>query len=66
MAFGLLSHDFFVGAPNFVGVPVALLQLVLHYKYRKRGIILEEPENWDPEKNAEKTKQLQQLQPVID
>uniref|UniRef100_A0A2P2QLQ6 Bidirectional sugar transporter SWEET n=1 Tax=Rhizophora mucronata TaxID=61149 RepID=A0A2P2QLQ6_RHIMU len=66
MAFGLMGKDFVVAAPNFVGAPLSFLQLALYVRYRKRGVVLEEPMNWDPEKNAETTKQLQQLQPVTD
>lgn len=45
-------------SPNLVGCPLGILQLVLYCKYRKKGII-EEPMKWDPEKNDDKTKQLQ-------
>ncbi|KAF5442231.1 hypothetical protein F2P56_034916 [Juglans regia] len=58
MAYGLLSHDLFLAAPNLVGSPLGILQLMLYCKYRKRGI-MEEPNKWDLEKNDERSKQLQ-------
>ncbi|XP_059434529.1 bidirectional sugar transporter SWEET3 [Corylus avellana] len=58
MAYGVLSHDLFLAAPNLVGCPLGILQLMLYCKYRKRGII-KEPSKWDLEKNDEKSKQLQ-------
>ncbi|KAA8533641.1 hypothetical protein F0562_030925 [Nyssa sinensis] len=60
MAYGLLSHDLFLAAPNLVGSPLSILQLVLYCKYRKREI-MEEPHKWDMEKNGEKSKQQLQL-----
>ncbi|KAF5442232.1 hypothetical protein F2P56_034916 [Juglans regia] len=47
-----------VVAPNLVGSPLGILQLMLYCKYRKRGI-MEEPNKWDLEKNDERSKQLQ-------
>ncbi|KAF5451104.1 hypothetical protein F2P56_031400 [Juglans regia] len=47
-----------VVAPNLVGCPLSILQLMLYCKYRKRGIV-EEPNKWDLEKNDEKSKHLQ-------
>ncbi|KAK7858369.1 bidirectional sugar transporter sweet3, partial [Quercus suber] len=38
MAYGLLSHDLFLAAPNLLGCPSGFLQLVLYFKYRKREI----------------------------
>ncbi|KAF5451105.1 hypothetical protein F2P56_031400 [Juglans regia] len=58
MAYGLLGHDLFLAAPNLVGCPLSILQLMLYCKYRKRGIV-EEPNKWDLEKNDEKSKHLQ-------
>ncbi|XP_041015642.1 bidirectional sugar transporter SWEET3-like [Juglans microcarpa x Juglans regia] len=58
MAYGLLSHDLFLAAPNLVGSPLGILQLMLYCKYRKRGI-MEEPNKLDLEKNDERSKQLQ-------
>ncbi|XP_062154259.1 bidirectional sugar transporter SWEET3 isoform X1 [Alnus glutinosa] len=58
MTYGILSHDLFLAAPNLVGSPLGILQLMLYCKYRKRGII-EEPNKWDTEKNDEKSKHLQ-------
>ncbi|KAJ4825509.1 hypothetical protein Tsubulata_050117 [Turnera subulata] len=60
MAYGLLSHDLFLAAPNLVGTPLGILQLVLYFKYRKTGIV-EEPIKWDLEKNDDKAKQLQTI-----
>ncbi|PON50103.1 SWEET sugar transporter [Parasponia andersonii] len=62
LAYGLLSRDLFLASPNLVGCPLGILQLVLYCNYRKKGII-EEPMKWDPEKNDDKT---EQLQPVDD
>ncbi|KAJ8747877.1 hypothetical protein K2173_013045 [Erythroxylum novogranatense] len=59
MIFGLLSQDMFIASPNFVGSPLAILQLLLYFMYRKRGI-MEEPKTWDLEKNKV------QLHPVVD
>ncbi|XP_021291822.1 bidirectional sugar transporter SWEET3 [Herrania umbratica] len=59
LAYGLLSHDLLLASPNLVGCPIGVLQLVLHCKYRKRGI-MEEPSKWDLEQNSqEKPKQMQ-------
>ncbi|KAG6656021.1 bidirectional sugar transporter SWEET3 [Carya illinoinensis] len=58
MAYGLLGHDLFLAAPNLVGCPLGILQLILYCKYRKRGI-MEEPNKWDLENNDEKSKHLQ-------
>uniref|UniRef100_A0A2N9EMR1 Bidirectional sugar transporter SWEET n=1 Tax=Fagus sylvatica TaxID=28930 RepID=A0A2N9EMR1_FAGSY len=57
MAYGLLSHDLFLAAPNLLGSPLGFFQLLLYCKYRKRGIA-EEPKKMDLEKNDEKSKQL--------
>lgn len=38
-------------SPNLVGLPLGILQLGLYCKYRKRGIIEEEPSKWDLEHN---------------
>ncbi|KAF9597000.1 hypothetical protein IFM89_014714, partial [Coptis chinensis] len=35
MAYGLLSYDVLLASPNFLGVPLGILQLVVYYKYRK-------------------------------
>ncbi|KAI8564972.1 hypothetical protein RHMOL_Rhmol03G0224500 [Rhododendron molle] len=56
LAYGLLSHDIVLASPNFVGSPSGILQLVLYFMYRKKGII-EEPHKPDIEKNGEKIKQ---------
>lgn len=44
-------------APNLVGSPLGILQLVLYCKYRKRGGVVEEPSNWDEEKITTNTDQ---------
>ncbi|XP_058206113.1 bidirectional sugar transporter SWEET3 isoform X2 [Rhododendron vialii] len=56
LAYGLLSHDIVLASPNFVGTPSGILQLVLYFMYRKKGI-MEEPHKPDIEKNGEKIKQ---------
>ncbi|GMY07404.1 bidirectional sugar transporter SWEET3 [Fagus crenata] len=53
MAYGLLSHDLLLAAPNLLGSPLGFFQLLLYCKYRKRGIA-EEPKKMDLEKNDEK------------
>ncbi|WCJ36796.1 Bidirectional sugar transporter SWEET3 [Euphorbia peplus] len=58
LAYGLLSHDLFIASPNFVGVPLGILQLLLYFKYKNKGVT-EEPKKWDVEKNEEKSKQMQ-------
>ncbi|KAB1204988.1 Bidirectional sugar transporter SWEET3 [Morella rubra] len=57
MTYGLLSHDPFLTTPNLVGCPLSILQLMLHCKYRKRGVIKEEQDKRDLEKNFTKSKQ---------
>ncbi|XP_065868525.1 bidirectional sugar transporter SWEET3 [Euphorbia lathyris] len=59
LAYGLLSHDLFIASPNFVGVPLGILQLLLYCKYRNNRGVIEEPKKWDVEKSKEKSKQLQ-------
>ncbi|PPD71122.1 hypothetical protein GOBAR_DD31995 [Gossypium barbadense] len=61
LAYGLLSHDLLLASPNLVGLPLGILQLGLYCKYRKRGIIEEEPSKWDLEHNnlQEKPKHIQ-------
>jgi len=42
-------------APNFLGTPMAILQLILYYVYKnKKKGTCEEPNNVDLEKNGEK------------
>ncbi|KAH7854419.1 hypothetical protein Vadar_013561 [Vaccinium darrowii] len=55
-AYGLLSHDIVLASPNLVGIPSGILQLVLYFMYRKKGI-MEEPHKQDIEKNGEKAEQ---------
>ncbi|KAH7854305.1 hypothetical protein Vadar_012263 [Vaccinium darrowii] len=45
-----------VMSPNFVGTPLGILQLVLYFMYRKKGI-MNEPHKPDIEKNGEKAEQ---------
>ncbi|KAH7856140.1 hypothetical protein Vadar_033179 [Vaccinium darrowii] len=59
-AYGLLSHDIVLASPNFVGTASGILQLVLYFRYRNKGIT-EEPHKSDTEKNGEKTNQQLQL-----
>ncbi|KAK4838246.1 hypothetical protein QYF36_012283 [Acer negundo] len=47
----------FVSA-NMASTPLGLLQLIIYFIYRKKGI-MEEPNKWDIEQNEEKSKQLQ-------
>ncbi|KAF7816721.1 bidirectional sugar transporter SWEET3 [Senna tora] len=49
MTYGLLIRDIFVAGPSVIGVPLAILQLVLHCKYWK-GRVMEEPNKGDLEK----------------
>ncbi|KMT16077.1 hypothetical protein BVRB_3g052450 [Beta vulgaris subsp. vulgaris] len=58
--YGGLSHDFFIMSPNFVGILLGILQLMVYWKYKERAI-LEDTNKWDLEKNKEKPKQVQQL-----
>ncbi|XP_057451092.1 bidirectional sugar transporter SWEET3-like [Lotus japonicus] len=54
LTYGILIRDIFVAGPSVVGVPLAILQIVLHCKYRKRSVA-EEPNKRDMEKgNLEK------------
>ncbi|KAB1204986.1 Bidirectional sugar transporter SWEET3 [Morella rubra] len=57
MTYGLLSHDPFLTTPSLVGCPLSILQLMLYCKYRKRGVLMEEPDKKDLEKNFRKSKQ---------
>lgn len=56
MAYGLLSHDIVLASPNLIGIPSGILQLVLYFMYRKKGI-MEEPHKLVVEKNDEKGEQ---------
>ncbi|CAO2199592.1 unnamed protein product [Urochloa humidicola] len=35
MIYGLLGRDLFIASPNFIGVPMGILQLVLYCIYRR-------------------------------
>ncbi|KAK9994705.1 hypothetical protein SO802_024408 [Lithocarpus litseifolius] len=50
MAYGLVSNELFLAAPNLLGSPLGFLQLVLYFKYRKGGVV-EESKKWDLEKD---------------
>ncbi|CAL5206582.1 unnamed protein product [Lathyrus oleraceus] len=47
LIYGLLIRDIFVAGPNVIGTPLGILQLVLHCKYWKREVIIEEPNKVD-------------------
>ncbi|KAI5394285.1 hypothetical protein KIW84_061105 [Lathyrus oleraceus] len=47
LTYGLLIRDIFVAGPNVIGTPLGILQLVLHCKYWKREVIIEEPNKVD-------------------
>ncbi|KAE9603988.1 hypothetical protein Lal_00002396 [Lupinus albus] len=49
LTYGVLIHDIFVGGPSVVGIPLSILQLALHCKYRKRSVV-EESNKEDMEK----------------
>ncbi|KAF7147978.1 hypothetical protein RHSIM_Rhsim03G0199300 [Rhododendron simsii] len=52
----MYSSPLVVMSPNFVGTPSGILQLVLYFMYRNKGIMVE-PHKPDIEKNGEKIKQ---------
>lgn len=41
-------------APNFLGVPLGVLQLILYCMYKNKKVAYEEPKHADVEKNGEK------------
>lgn len=56
-------------SPNLVGSPLGILQLVLYCKYRKRGGVMEDPNNRDEEKsvtNADDGKLKQSDEMLVD
>ncbi|ERN08935.1 hypothetical protein AMTR_s00015p00257420, partial [Amborella trichopoda] len=53
MTYGLLGHDIILAAPNFVGCPLALLQLVIYFIYRKNKGNMVESQVSDVEKKAD-------------
>ncbi|XP_078175222.1 nodulin MtN3 family protein isoform X2 [Carex rostrata] len=55
--YGLLGHDIFLAAPNFIGSPMGILQLVLYFIYRN-GSKSQEPLKMDLEKNGVKSHQV--------
>ncbi|XP_020096876.1 bidirectional sugar transporter SWEET3b isoform X1 [Ananas comosus] len=60
LAYGLLGRDLFLAAPNFLGSPVGLLQLILYFIYRKNKAAPEELHEIDLNKNDLKTVPKQQ------
>ncbi|XP_020527912.1 bidirectional sugar transporter SWEET3b isoform X2 [Amborella trichopoda] len=52
MAYGFLGNDLFIASPNFVGVPMAFLQLVVYYTYRKKKEKAREYEEADVEQKV--------------
>ncbi|KAJ8752976.1 hypothetical protein K2173_008711 [Erythroxylum novogranatense] len=58
--FGLMNLDFFLASPGIIGCILGIIQLGLYFSYCKRDI-KEEPNNWDIEKNEDKTKVEMQL-----
>ncbi|ONK81194.1 uncharacterized protein A4U43_C01F26330 [Asparagus officinalis] len=54
MLYGLLGHEFFIAAPNFVGTPLGILQLVLYCIYNNKKETYDESKNTELEKNEEK------------
>ncbi|XP_010915676.1 bidirectional sugar transporter SWEET3b isoform X1 [Elaeis guineensis] len=62
LAYGLLGRDLLLAAPNLLGCPIGLLQLVLYGMYRKSDKAPTEPNKKDLEKNGAKyTSQLQEV-----
>ncbi|KAL4204151.1 hypothetical protein AMTRI_Chr01g108300 [Amborella trichopoda] len=53
MTYGLLGHDIILAVPNFVGCPLALLQLVIFFIYRKNKGYMVESQISDVEKKAD-------------
>ncbi|WJX16608.1 hypothetical protein P8452_06614 [Trifolium repens] len=47
LTYGLLIRDIFVAGPSVIGTPLGILQLVLHCKYWKRKVVIEEPNKLD-------------------
>ncbi|KAH7854011.1 hypothetical protein Vadar_009084 [Vaccinium darrowii] len=64
LAYGLLSHDIFITSPNLVGTPSGILQLVLYFTYRNKGIM--EQTHKSVTENGEKTKQQLQFMDTED
>ncbi|XAR52243.1 hypothetical protein NMG60_11020201 [Bertholletia excelsa] len=65
LAYGFLSRDLFLASPSLVGCPLAVLQLLVYCKYRKKGVMEEPHKSWDVEKNNNGEKTKQQLQLVV-
>ncbi|XP_038986524.1 bidirectional sugar transporter SWEET3b-like [Phoenix dactylifera] len=62
MTYGFLGKDLFIAAPNLLGSPIGLLQLVLYCLYRKSKEAHTEPNKVDLEMNGAKfTTQLQEV-----
>ncbi|XP_039124280.1 bidirectional sugar transporter SWEET3b-like [Dioscorea cayenensis subsp. rotundata] len=61
LAYGFLGHDLFLAAPNILGSPMGLLQIILYCMYRKHKGDHEETDNkMDLEKNGVKFGSLEQ------
>nr|UJT76394.1 bidirectional sugar transporter SWEET3b [Hemerocallis fulva] len=54
MLYGLLGQELFIAAPNFLGTPMGILQLILYCMYKNKKGAHEEQRNIDIEKNGEK------------
>ncbi|KAL0925120.1 hypothetical protein M5K25_003429 [Dendrobium thyrsiflorum] len=44
IAYGFVSHDYFIAAPNFVGFPLGIIQLVLYGIYRRGKVTKDDEE----------------------
>ncbi|KAJ1685181.1 hypothetical protein LUZ63_016571 [Rhynchospora breviuscula] len=56
--YGLLGRDLFLAAPNFIGSPMGILQLVLYFIYRNGPKSQEQPSKMDAEDNGVKANQV--------
>lgn len=63
LAYGLLSRDLLLAAPNMIGCPLCFFQLVLYFKYISRKEIAGEKFNkWDlGNQNNDNSKQMQMV-----
>ncbi|KAJ0989322.1 hypothetical protein J5N97_007678 [Dioscorea zingiberensis] len=59
MAYGCLRHDLFVAAPNILGSPMGLLQIILYCMYKKHKDRPEEPNKMDLENTGVKLGSLE-------
>ncbi|KAI0524145.1 hypothetical protein KFK09_003509 [Dendrobium nobile] len=44
IAYGFVSHDYFIAAPNFVGFPLGIIQLVVYGIYRRGKVAKDDEE----------------------